>query len=59
MWSSTIFGNAFLSPRKQIGASQRLQETPMKITVIKKTNGKVKTMGLCPWILDEPSIAKN
>jgi hypothetical protein len=26
----------------------------MKITVIKKSNGKVKTMALCPWILDEP-----
>jgi len=31
----------------------------MKITVIKKTNGKVTTMALCPWIIDEPSIAKN
>ena len=29
-------------------------EAFMKITVIKKTNGKVKTMALCPWILDEP-----
>jgi hypothetical protein len=27
----------------------------MKITVIKKSNGKVKTMAICPWILDEPS----
>jgi hypothetical protein len=27
----------------------------MKITVIKKTNGKVKTMGGCPWLVDEPS----
>jgi hypothetical protein len=26
----------------------------MKITVIKKSNGKVKTMSTCPWILDEP-----
>ena len=25
----------------------------MKITVIKKSNGKVKTMAGCPWILDE------
>jgi len=31
----------------------------MKITVIKKTNGKVKTMALCPWILDEPPAAKS
>ena len=28
----------------------------MKITVIKKTNGKVNvTGGNCPWIIDEPS----
>jgi hypothetical protein len=26
----------------------------MKITVIKKSNGKVKTMSTCPWIVDEP-----
>ena len=32
----------------------------MKITVIKKSNGKVKTMAACPWIMDEPpSLAKN
>ena len=30
----------------------------MKITVIKKTNGKVHTMAVCPWILDEPPAAK-
>ena len=30
----------------------------MKITVIKKTNGKVQTMAGCPWILDEPPAAK-
>jgi len=30
----------------------------MKITVIKKTNGKVKTMAGCPWILDEPPAEK-
>jgi hypothetical protein len=29
----------------------------MKITVIKKTNGKVNTMSVCPWILDEPPVA--
>ena len=31
----------------------------MKITVIKKSNGKVKTMAGCPWIIDEPPTAKN
>jgi hypothetical protein len=31
----------------------------MKITVIKKTSGKVKTMGGCPWMIDEPPPAKN
>jgi hypothetical protein len=31
----------------------------MKITVIKKSNGKVKTMAACPWILDEPPAAKD
>ena len=30
----------------------------MKITVIKKTSGKVNTMSVCPWILDEPPVAK-
>jgi len=30
----------------------------MKITVIKKTNGKIKTMAMCPWILDEPPADK-
>lgn len=29
----------------------------MKITVIKKSSGKVKTMAICPWILDEPPVA--
>ena len=28
----------------------------MKVTVIKKSNGKVKTMNVCPWILDEPPV---
>jgi hypothetical protein len=27
----------------------------MKITIVKKSNGKVKTMAACPWILDCPS----
>lgn len=31
----------------------------MKITVIKKSSGKVKTMAVCPWILDEPPLAKS
>jgi len=31
----------------------------MKITVIKKTNGKVKTMSLCPWLIDEPPVSKS
>jgi len=31
----------------------------MRITVIKKTNGKVNTMANCPWIIDEPPVAKN
>jgi hypothetical protein len=30
----------------------------MKITVVKKSSGKVKTMSVCPWILDEPPVAK-
>jgi len=28
----------------------------MKITVIKKSDSKVKTMGVCPWILDSPPV---
>ena len=31
----------------------------MKITVINKSNGKVKTMAQCPWLLDEPPVAKS
>lgn len=31
----------------------------MKITVIKKSSGKVQTMAVCPWILDEPPVAKS
>lgn len=27
----------------------------MKITVIKKTNGKVQTMSGCPWLVDVPT----
>jgi hypothetical protein len=29
----------------------------MKITVIKKSSGKVKTMAACPWLIDEPPVA--
>jgi len=31
----------------------------MKITVVKKSNGKVKTVSVCPWLLDEPPVAKS
>jgi hypothetical protein len=31
----------------------------MKITVIKKSNGKVQTMAACPWLIDEPPVAKS
>lgn len=31
----------------------------MKITVIQKTNGKIKTIAQCPWLLDEPPVAKS
>jgi len=31
----------------------------MKITIIKKSDSKVKTMAACPWIVDEPAIAKS
>jgi hypothetical protein len=30
----------------------------MKITVIKKSNGKVKTMAACPWILEDATLTK-
>jgi hypothetical protein len=30
----------------------------MKITIIKKSSGKVKTMAACPWLIDEPSVEK-
>jgi hypothetical protein len=30
----------------------------MKITVIKKSNGKIKTMSTCPWLIDEPPAAQ-
>jgi hypothetical protein len=31
----------------------------MKITVIQKTNGKVPTMANCPWLIDQPPVAKS
>jgi hypothetical protein len=31
----------------------------MKITVIKKSNGKVKTMAICTWLIDEPPMGQN
>lgn len=30
----------------------------MKITVIKKSNGKVNTNAACPWVLDDVPMAK-
>jgi hypothetical protein len=29
----------------------------MKITVIKKSEGKIKTVAACPWILDDSSVS--
>jgi len=34
-------------------------ETVMKITVIKKSNGKVKSMAICAWFVDEPPMGQN
>jgi len=31
----------------------------MKIAIIKKSNAKVKTVAACPWLLDEPPLAKS
>jgi hypothetical protein len=31
----------------------------MKITIIKKTNGKVKTVAACPWFLDDSTLNKS
>ncbi len=31
----------------------------MKITVIKKSNGKISPMSVCPWILDAPPVSKS
>jgi hypothetical protein len=28
----------------------------MKITVVKKSEGKIKTVAACPWILDDSSV---
>lgn len=29
----------------------------MKVTVIKKSDSKVKTMSVCPWVMDAPPVA--
>jgi hypothetical protein len=29
----------------------------MKITIVKKSNGGIKTVAACPWIIDEPPVA--
>jgi hypothetical protein len=31
----------------------------MKITIVKKSNGKVKTAHACPWLVDEPAMTKS
>jgi hypothetical protein len=31
----------------------------MKITVIKQTDGKVKTVASCPWIMDVSTLGKD
>ena len=31
----------------------------MKIQVVKKGTSKVKTMSICPWMVDEPPASKN
>jgi hypothetical protein len=36
----------------------RFEESLMKITVIKKS-GDVKTMNVCPWVVDVPPVAKS
>ena len=28
----------------------------MKITIIKKSDSKVKTMAACPWFVDQPPV---
>jgi len=30
----------------------------MKITIVKKSNGKVTTLQNCPWLIDEPPVAR-
>jgi hypothetical protein len=36
-----------------------LKETTVKITVVKKGDANVKPMAACPWIIDEPWVAKS
>jgi hypothetical protein len=32
----------------------------MKVTIIKKSNGKVKTAAaMCPWLVDSPQVEKD
>jgi hypothetical protein len=31
----------------------------MKITIIKKTNGNAQKISQCPWMIDEPPVAKS
>ena len=31
----------------------------MKITIVKKADTKIKTMAQCPWIIDEPPVARS
>ena len=28
----------------------------MKITIVKKSDSKVKTMNVCPWVMDAPPV---
>ena len=31
----------------------------MKITVVKKSSTRIKILSACPWMLDEPPVAKS
>ena len=28
----------------------------MRITIVKKSDSKVKTMNVCPWVMDAPPV---
>jgi len=30
----------------------------MKITILKKSNGKLTPMAICPWMIDEPPVKR-